>query len=492
MSGKTNTLRSTEAPKKHSFSRRELAHEIEFRRHIERHSSYFASLNLKHRAALTGYLQASIFRRHVHRDNPDLQTLHHDQLWKTFRGKFHAINANLKWFEVEIQHRYGDGTARGWRLMPEAIAMIESYLTAAHTSIAPGYEDADGIPIRNPRAAIETLKSSGGKTRFRGAEIRAAVGIDGDSLHGFDAACAAWLAGDQCPAGYEYAFKEWRSVAGDTGPNGGIDKAHARVKKARWQAAAMEMFAKCSNLPGLVMPQVYQEANSGRLYAVGSVTLQGCRREVKRAALRGCWEYDFANAHWCFLRQLAPKLDLPAVDAYLADKRGYRQRIASEAGISEADAKTCIIALIYGASLSVDPAKAIPKEIGIEAAGRLRKSELMNALWVDVKDARKQILEKYAKRTRAKHRRAGLVNDAGNLFDPTGIPRGKLTAAKLAHILQGAESEALHACMDVAGPSLTLLQHDGFTSQERLSVSDLCDAIKQRTGFDLELSEEQL
>ena len=112
------------------------------------------------------------------------------------------------------------------------------------------------------------------------------------------------------------------------------------------------------------------------------MTLQNCQREVKRAALSGCWEYDFENAHWSLLRQMINSIEqhtkktipLPAVDAYLADKSGYRQTIARDVAISEKDAKTCIIALIYGAALTDDPARAIPKEIGVDAAGRLRLS----------------------------------------------------------------------------------------------------------------------
>lgn len=479
---------------KQRFKARPLTHPTALRLFLSESSREFAALPLRQQAYFAGALHGAHFRRHQHADDEGLQVLHWYQRSLAFRGEFEEVNRRLGWWTREREADHYQRKAAGWRLTEEGRAMLDAYLRTAHDIRTAGIEDAAGKPVRAPRSAIASHNMHGSKTRFRGSSMKVAIEVDGDSLHFLHHAAQAWLLRDKPPTGFQWAHDAWDAIRDGRGPNSGMHAAMRRIEGdggVIYQASQMLDFAKRSRAPGFVLAQTYIEAPSGRLYAEDRINLQNCNREVKRAALRGQWEYDFENCHWSLLNQMASRigLELHNIRNYLADKKGWREQIALATGISVDDAKKCLIAMIYGATIERDdPQLAIPSIIGTEATVRLRQCERMVALHDDVKAARSRILRDYAARS-GKRR---LVNDAGRDFDPTGVPKGKMPAAQLAHLLQGAESEALRACMDVAGSSLTLLQHDGFTSADKLDVSRFAAAIKQRIGFTLELSEVQL
>ena len=70
---------------------------------------------------------------------------------------------------------------------------------------------------------------------------------------------------------------------------------------------------------------------------------------------------------------------------------------------------------------------------------------------------------------------------------------GKKSRNKLlAHLLQGAEAALLRSLVVEFGPSMVLLQHDGFASQSRLDVPALEESMYRQTGFRMQVSEQRL
>ena len=473
-------------PAKH-YARNPLIYPRSLYRFLYARSEPFAKLPEQQRHYFAGILYASHFRPQRHTDESSLQCHHWHARWLACQGTHQHAYKNLGWWTLERHHNYMERRAAGYALTPEGQAMIDLWLGALDDYPADGLLNAQGIEVRRPRSAVNPRTGSGANAKPSPA-LRVPVEIDGHSLHQLSEAADAWLYASACPAGFEWAWHAWDEIKASTGPNGGEDKADSRVLLVRRLADLMAAAGRSTRAPGFVIPQTYIEAPSGRLYSETNISLQNCPREVKRAALVGQWEYDFENCHWSLLYRYAQGLgiDLPAVRDYLQNKKATREKIAEEAGISEPDAKACIIALVYGAGLRADPRNRIPELIGIDATKRLGRSETMINLNADVKRARPEIIKAHRKP-------GGVINAASKKYtSKMKSVRQSLEASQLAHILQGAESEALRACMDVAGPSLTLLQHDGFTSLERLDRNALQDAIKDRLGFALDLSEEQL
>jgi hypothetical protein len=451
-----------------------------------RHSEAFRLLPEKQRYYFGGMLYAAHFKPQRHAEEPDLQAHHWRERWQACRGTHQWAYGALGWWVKAREEDHMKHSAAGYRLTPEGQEMLDHWLDSLEDHVSPGIIDAHGGEVRQPKVAINP-RTMTGKNAKRAPSLRVPVEIDANNLLHLQGAADAWLMGESSPPGMRWAYEAWDALEQGRGPNCGRKKAEDRVRKVKAQAGIMIAEAACTRAPGHVLPQTYIEAQSGRLYAERLINLQNCRREVKRAALPGQWEYDFENCHWGLLHQMAANqgIQLSAVADYLANKAAWRQEIALAAGISVEDAKRCIIALVYGAGLRADPRLAIPEIIGVEATQRLRQCQRMRDLHADVKQAADALI-------RAHQTQQGLINAAGSRFDPQGLPRGKLKASQLAHILQGAESEALRACIDLAGASLTLLQHDGFTSLHQLDVSDLSNAIEQRIGYRLAIAEERL
>lgn len=235
--------------------------------------------------------------------------------------------------------------------------------------------------------------------------------------------------------------------------------------------------------PG-VMAHHYQEAESGRIYPTGGISLASVPGLVKEAALRGYWEYDISNCHFTLVAQMAAQhgQTCSAIEHYLSNKGSVREMIAREAVIRIDQVKTCLLALLYGASTSTWHEAAIAKEIGGEAAERLIKVELFGALARDVGLARRVVLAN-SDRTE----RGWLKNAFGKRIALTAT-----AAQQFAHLLQGVEAKALQSVIKSEPENIILAQHDGFVSKKRLEIRALEAEVRDQTGYDLRWEERQL
>lgn len=388
------------------------------------------------------------------------------------RARFNAINERLAMFEVTHWSR-NDGYTKAYKLTPKTELLWRRYFEtkkASHTEnirllYGKGYE------LKTLPKAIASHDKKNVTTR---AWNRAntlgleAVHVDVSAMQDL----RAWLK--------KYS-KEIKAVNRQSSlfSDGSIEQVEYLLQYIEQiLRMAKTTVAGC----GRVMHR-YIEASSGRLYAKG-INLQTAPKVVKEAALSGLWEYDFSNCHYSILLQMAARYgyQCTAIEQYLTNKKSTRQEIARQAGISEEQAKTCLLAILYGARQSERPENAIPEAIGVDAAKRLYQVEFFANLKTDIGKARRAILKGHPRT-----HKGWITNLMGKSIG------GKQPAEKiLAHLIQGVEAKALKTAIDSQGGSIVLLQHDGFASTTKLDAEAIEQAVTKATGYTLKLEVEQI
>ena len=232
---------------------------------------------------------------------------------------------------------------------------------------------------------------------------------------------------------------------------------------------------------------IYEESDSGRLYAQGGATLCGVPKQFRKAALVGLWDYDVENCHFDIIVQMAERIGVhcDAIKHYLNEKKSVRYEIADAIGISYDEAKTSLLSVMYGAKSEAWYwyKNAIPDNIGTDAARRLNDLPLFANIANEVKRARQAILA----HTKL-NRQGGLVNAFGKSIKADAHSHEQ----QLAHLIQGIEAQALEACTELYPNEIVLLQHDGFTATKQLDVTALKQAIQTATTYTLKLKEERV
>jgi hypothetical protein len=221
----------------------------------------------------------------------------------------------------------------------------------------------------------------------------------------------------------------------------------------------------------------YIMCETGRLFARGA-NLQSAPRIVKRFALHGSWQYDFSNCHFSIIQQLAERAgqQCPTVSKYLARKKKIRHELSASVAVPVDSVKACLIALGYGAGLSVRSQDAIAKEIGSDRARAFIQQPFVRALHKELTRVRQVILAQYPPRR-------------GAVWNALGLPcNSEAKAGELqAHILQGIEAQALLAILRRYHDRILLLEHDGFVSSVALDTDEVEAVVSEATGFKLVL-----
>lgn len=433
--------------------------------YLQKQVAGFKTLAPAHQRALArmSWETGSRGRRHDYFDGAS--TFSYSWLARHFgRGGFKIINDRLKLFAVSDQWFSKSGKTKGYWLTDDMQAVKEHYLRRLRTGTT-RLLAMDGSYMRTPPAAIASKGSDGiTTTAWRNAKGLNLARIDMDGLRQLQ----RWAhdARRAIKQGLMVLLGTWSS------PDriAGIEAAAGQILRL----ADTDVAGR-----GVLMTR-YVQATSGRLYAKG-ISLQNAPKPVKDAALAGHWEYDISNCHYAILVQMAERSGYlcTAIKDYLANKKATRQAIATEANITESQAKTCLLAIMYGARASSWHKNAIPAEIGKDAAQRLYKVEAFAAIHEDVKRARVAILKSWPRTAN------------GSLTNAFGRAIGaKATAEeKLAHLIQGVEAKALHTVIHMHSGEIVLVQHDGFTANRRLDCRAIEAAIERETGYRLELEE---
>lgn len=385
------------------------------------------------------------------------------------RSNFSKINSRLDFFYRTAGWSRSQKFTRGYFFSDQVRASIEGYLARSPWKSTTRLLMADGKALRSIPSAVASKDKAGVTTR-------AWVNAKGLNLVPVDLKAL-----DRLKTELLTACEEWRTSIETVG-------ATSYPELASFERV-VNMIGKVSRLTMTEaagadrMAHHYEEARSGRLYPIG-ISLASAQTVVKDAALTGNWEYDIANCHYAILAQMAEKSghECPAIADYLERKDDTRSAIATQAGITVRQAKTCLVALMYGARASTWHENAIPTEIGVEAAERLYLSPVFKALTADIERARDVILSRCATTPKG-----WKVNAFGKAISGEGNK-----AQQMAHLLQGVEAKALQAVINSYPDDVILVQHDGFVSRKKLTVSEVNEAITTATGYCLVLEEKLL
>lgn len=395
------------------------------------------------------------------------------------RGRFFELNATLKLFAVNPEYAIGAYTM-GYSLTPGAALVMESIPMKGNES----WQDTDGHVLKTPaRLAIQQRDIRGNHRRGTG-NIGAVVDLNLSELLALQDEARQW---------------KWHFKDGLPPPSGGrlaarlaaMSSDEARVMWLHFHALVpLDLILRAADTAVMKRGQAeitYIEHESGRLYTDGGF-VQCAIRETRAAAFRGCFDYDVSNCHYSLLSQLARRCghETPAIDDYLLRKSAIRDQLAADLGVSVKAIKSCLIALIYGASRRVnvyfkgnkETRPAILRYMGSpEKARALFDHRLFAALLADIRRVRKPVIDSMPRN------RGRLINPFGKGID------SKESEELLAHILQGAEAAILHVVIRLAGESICLLMHDGWVSREPLNIPQIVDAIRAETGFDVEIEQ---
>lgn len=407
------------------------------------------------------------------------------------RNRFHAINNEIGFLESthwSRDHHY----TRGFNLTSEGVAFVDALLRNA--------ADTDYMVDETERKLKKSRNNGRGSRDMNGnnsawtCEVPSTCYVDVESI--------------------QRGMRQLQNIRDHFNgyvptPDYGIFKKvrrkhyypHETAKERRWRAewirrrmAAMHWLngeAHSKSLPYGFVATDYVESQAGRLYAETDFHLQNMPREVRKIALAGNWDYDFQNCHYSILQQLARRygVEVPAIDAYVADTKAVRVSLSRDLGLEIADVKTCLLALIYGARQSHRDEDAIPDTIGLDKAKELYAHPKFSGLAEDVRVAGKAVIE-----------RADREAGRGNSKKQSVILNvmGKSISAKepwrriLAHLVQGIEAKMLHTVNDIYVEEIWLLVHDGWIADRPLDVDAIERDIESETGFKMVVEMEQL
>ena len=415
-------------------------------------------------------------RRHIHFDGAMSYT--HQELTERFgRGGFAKVNARLGLFEVSPNYSMSDGYTYGYWLTPKGQRLHDTYLR------------------RHWRKATELMRLSGDElqTAHTLPQAIASTGTDGRPLSAESA--KQWRVArelNRTPVNLDTLkslrrWLEWRLddiATGRVQPDMFMPLKQERVAQIHAYTVKVLRLAT-TNLAGVGhINQRYVMAPSGRLFGK-NINLQNAPTVVKQAALAGLWEYDFSNCHFSIVSQMAAQFgyQCEAIAHYLKHKKATRQAIAMKAGITEEDAKGCLLAIMYGAKAGTRAEfNAIPEAIGEDAARRLYEVPEFKAIKDDIQQARAVILDNWPRT-----RNGRLINALGK-----AISVKEPAAIRFAHLVQGAEAKALNIAVGLYPHHIVLLQHDGFAAISRLDAKAIEDAVEAELGYRLVLEEEEI
>lgn len=458
-------------------------HSARLREYLEQHLQRFEGLPLADRHQLTHLFHALYHSRYAHKKYEGYSFLPQATYREWFgrtnnRDRFLLFIESYDWFEVEDGHQFGspESYTKGYRLSSRVETIMDSYFNSL---LQPSLQETtitkeSGRTVRTPPSnAIHSAGKDGNPAKCT-AWLRPVVELNPEAIY------PALL--------YAKKLSDSRTFGDTVRPAPSpfstcFDHMGAeRLEKALSQLR--ELHDLCYNrlLPYGHIPQRYVESKSGRLYGAG-INLQNVVRQVKHVALSGknLIEYDFSNCHFTVLHQLALKAGIPCpvITSYLADKVAVRERIAGQLEIAIADAKQCLLCLIYGARLVPYYQNSIPELIGVEKATELFQDTLFTSLKEDISRAGQAVI------TGARRHKGRIVNAMGK-----SIAAGRKQSEILSHLLQGYEAVMLNIALEEAGDRMVVLQHDGWICEPGVDLPTIRQAIKRRLGLTVRIKQE--
>lgn len=424
-----------------------------------------------HQHALAKMAWTGMTKVNRHSRHPDAMSFSKQYLDEQFGfNKFPEINRRLNFFTRSAGWSQAEKETRAYWFTSESREAIKSYLARHEEGEVVELVMADGMKLKTVPPAVESKDKSGvTTTAWPKTTALNIVPVNCEELQRLRAELTRDLE----------AHRAEMTAEGKTPSPGAVE-----IERCVDTINKVLILSNTMVAGSGVMAHHYQEAESGRIYPTGGISLASVPGVVKEAALCGHWEYDISNCHFTLVMQMAAKHGqrCSAIEHYLSNKAPVREMIAREAEIRVDQVKKCLLALLYGAKASTWHKAAIAEEIGVDAPERLIQVELFRALEQDIRLARKVVLTN-SDRTE----RGWLKNAFGKRISLTAT-----AAQQFAHLLQGVEAKALQIAIKSHPDEIILAQHDGFVSKKRLDMSALEAEVRAQTGYDLRREERQL
>ena len=230
-----------------------------------------------------------------------------------------------------------------------------------------------------------------------------------------------------------------------------------------------------------LMPLYYREGTSSRIIGMG-FNLQNAPRELKQAALAGCYDYDIVNCHINLLVQLGKRegVKVEQIEWY-SELKGNKKRFQSFAdnfGIDTDTLKAAMLAIVYGAGLVEFHGLAITELLSEQTSSFISHP--------DIKEFHRQVKNvRQAVTANADQRNGFLINHTGKKMPLTEKPD-----TLFAHLMQGYEAVMLHHALELYSDRITLLSHDGFAANDEIDISRITTKYKASTGLDIQIKRE--
>lgn len=413
-----------------------------------------------------------------HSRHEDAISFNYQELESYFgRGGFEAINERVKMFETTGQWWSDEGKTRAFWLSELVQALLTKYLDAEWKKAATLLLQS-GKVMRTVPPLLESRDTNGNnaKTKLQSTAGTSLVRVDMERLAGLKA----------------YLREKAKDWSEGRRPSEDLFMVVPGPDVLNRLADDVGRVMRASNTGiggyGRLIHQ-YVESGSGRLFAQ-NVNLQSAPKIVKQAALYGQWEYDFSNCHFSIIDQMAARFgyECTAIRHYLEHKGPIRELIAKTAEIHKDDAKSALLAVMYGAKTVVSNYNDIAAGLGLDAAKRLFAVPEFMAIADDVKQARDCILASWPRTANG-----SISNDYGKAIRPVDKNGKKVSEPRLlSHIITGVEAKALVTAIKLYPDEIVLYQHDGWVSTRKLDHKAIEQAVYEATGYELKLEWEQI
>lgn len=214
-----------------------------------------------------------------------------------------------------------------------------------------------------------------------------------------------------------------------------------------------------------MLTQEYFRGDCGRLFGNGPESLQNVPKMVRSKAFKGCFEYDFVNAHYTIASHFTED---KYIQDYADNANAFRVILADELDVDTKDVKAGLLMLICGVGRTLRAGSSL-----VELFGKEKAREFL------LHPKIKNIIEGIDRLQ---------IDLSTNGYVPTDT--NESVGSLMSNFLMSQESIILDACIDRVKPELLLF--DGFISREDKAVEWLEGIIYTETGFDIRVSRKQL
>jgi hypothetical protein len=228
-------------------------------------------------------------------------------------------------------------------------------------------------------------------------------------------------------------------------------------------------------------------------------------RDIREIVLGGLnyWDYDISNCHYTIMQQIGSYYGIKCGDSfqhYIDNKKQIRTDLSFKLNIDVTIIKSVLIAILYGASRTVNDECELTKLLGHNKHRELNDDVFIDGLFKDREILTNKIIE-ITEREQTIHHFLKIKGKTKRYYENIRNKKlflyedgKKITKRRvLAHLLQGVESKMLDICLSNGRHrQIKVLIHDGFISDGILNETDMVSDILKGTGISVEFDKKPL